>query len=88
MIEFHLVVELNIDRIKGEGHNMLIIIEMTSGEENLGKHKNMEVSIIEGDIEAIIEMTALEEIEGLGKDSIQVILEGMIKAVVVDQDQV
>ena len=78
-----------LDRIMEEGHNMLIIIEMTLGEESLGKHKIMVVSIIEVDIEAIVEMTILEEIEvGLGKDSIQVILEGMIKAVVVAQDQV
>ena len=86
--EYHLGVELSMDRIIEEDCNMLIIIEMTLGEEILGKCKIMEVSIIEVVIEAIIEMTALEEVEvGLGKDSIQVILEGIIEAVV-DQDQV
>ena len=62
---------------------------MTLGEEILGKHKIMEVSIIEVDIEAILEVTALVEVEVvLGKDSIQIILEGMVKIVVVDQDEV
>ena len=71
--ECHLGVEVGMDRIIEEGHNMLIILEMTLGEDILGKHKIMEVSIIEIHIKAIIGMTALEEIEvGLGKDSIQV----------------
>ena len=55
---------------------MLIIIEMTLGEEILGKHKNTEFIIIEVDVEVTTEMTILEEVEvGLGKDNIQVILE-------------
>ena len=83
--ECHLEVETSMDRIIGEGCNMLIIIEMTLGVEILGKHKIIEVTIMEVDIETIIEMTILEEVEiGLGKDSIQVILERMIEAVVVD----
>ena len=83
--ECDLGVGLGMDRIIEEGHNMLIIIEMTLEEETLGKGKIMEVSIIE----AIIETTPLEEVEvGSGKDSIQVILEGMINAVVVDQDHI
>ena len=87
--EFHLGVELSMDRIIEEGCNMLKIIEMTLGEEILVKCKIMEVSIIEVDIEAIIEMTGLEEVEVVtGKDSIQVILEEIIKTAVVDQDQV
>ena len=62
---------------------------MTLGEEILGKHKFIKVSIIGVDIEAITEMIILEEVEvGPGKESIQVILEGMIKVVVVSQDQV
>ena len=86
---FHLGVELSMDRIIEEGHTMFIIIKMTLGEEIQGKCKIMEVSIIEVDIEAVIEMTALEEVEvGLGKNSIHVILEGMIVAVVAEQDQV
>ena len=85
--EHHSEVEVSIDRIIEEGHNMLIIIEMTLGEEILGNHKIMEVSIIELDIETIIEITILEEVKiGPGKDNIQVILAGMIKAAVVDQD--
>ena len=51
---------LGMDRVIEEGHNMLIIIEMTLGEGILGKCKIMKVSIIEVDIEATIEMTALE----------------------------
>ena len=87
--ECHLGVELDMDKIIKEGCNMLIIIEMTLGEEILGKCKIIEVSIIEVDIETFIEITILEEVEvGPGRDSIQVILGEMIKAVVVDQDQV
>ena len=58
----HLGVELSMDRIIGEGPNMLIIILMTLGEEILGKHQIMEVSILEVDIEAIIEITILEKV--------------------------
>ena len=61
--ECHLEVEVGMDRIIEEGLNMLIIIEMTLGEDILGKCKIMEVSIIEVNIEAIIEMTILEEVE-------------------------
>ena len=50
---------------------MLIIIEMTLGEEIVGKHKIIEVSIIEVDIKTILEMTISEEAEvGPGRDSI------------------
>ena len=87
--ECYLGVDLSMDRIIEEDCNMLIIIEMTLEEDILGKHKIIEVRILEVDIEAIIEMTILEEVEiGLGKDNTQVILKGMIKVVVVDQDQV
>ena len=66
--EYHLELELSMDKIIEEGHKMLIIIEMTLGEEYLVKCKIMEVSIIEVEIEAIIEMTALEDVEvGLRK---------------------
>ena len=59
------------------------------GEVILGKHKIIQVSIIEVDIETIIETTTLEEVElGSGKDINQVILERMTKAVLLDQDQV
>ena len=72
-------VELGIDRITEEGNNMLLIIEMTLGEEILGKCKIKEISIIDVNIETIIEMTNLEEVDvGLGKEIILVILEGMI----------
>ena len=53
--EYHLQVELMVDRIIEEGHNMLTIIEMTFGEEILEKHK-----IIEVDIEETTEMKTLE----------------------------
>ena len=87
--ECHLEVELSMDRIIEEGHNMLTIIEMTLGEEILEECRIIEVKILEVDIEVTIEMKNLEEVElDLGKDNIQVILEGMIEAVVVDQDQV
>ena len=82
-------VELSMDKITEEGCNMLIILEMTLGEEILGKCKSIEVKILEGDMEAIMERTSMEEVEiGLGKDNIHIISEGMIKAVLVDQDHV
>ena len=66
--ECHLGTELGMERIIEEGHNMLIIIEMTLGQEILGKYRIIEVSIIEVDIEAVIKITTLEEVEvGLGK---------------------
>ena len=43
--ECHLGIELNMDRIIEEGHNILTIIEMTSGKEILEKCKIMEVQI-------------------------------------------
>ena len=49
-----------MDKIIEEGCNMLIIIEMTLGQEILEKCKIIEVSIIEVDIEASIEKTILE----------------------------
>ena len=68
---------------------MLIIIDMTLGEEILVKCIAIEVSIIKVDIEVIIERITLEGVEvGLGKDSIYIILEGMTKEVVENQDQV
>ena len=80
--ECHFGVELGMDRIIEEDCSMLIIIEMTLGEEILGKHKIIEVSIIEVDVETTIEMITLEEVEvGPGKDNIQVTLEGMMEAV-------
>ena len=86
--ECHLGVELSMDRIIEEDCSMLIIIEMTLGQEIIWKCKTIEVSIIEVDIETTKEMTILKEVEAdPGKDSTQVTLEGMIE-VVVDQDQV
>ena len=86
--ECHLEVELSMDRILEEGHNMLTIIEMTFEENILERCKIIEVKILKADIDITIEMMTLEEVEvGLEKDNIQVILEGMIEAVVVDQDQ-
>ena len=86
--ECYLEVELGMNRIIEEGHSMLIVIEMTLGEEILGKCKIIEIRIIEVDIETTIEMAILEEVEVcLGKDNTQVTLEGMIKAVV-DQGKV
>ena len=61
--ECHFEVEHGMDRTIEEGHNMLIIIEMTLGDEILGKCKIIEVSIIDVDIEKTIEMTILEEVE-------------------------
>ena len=66
--EHHLQVELSMDRILGEGCNMLIIIEMTLGE-------IIEVNILDVDIEVIIERNTLVEVElDLEKDNIQTIL--------------
>ena len=87
--ECHFRVELSMDRIIKEGHSMLIIIEMTLGEEILEECKITEVKILEVDIEVTIEVKTLKEVEvDLEKDNIQVILEGMIETVVIDQDQV
>ena len=84
--ECHLEVELSMDRIIEEGHNMLIIIEMTLGKKML-ECKIIDVKIFEVDIEVTLEMTTLEEVEvGLETDNIQVISEGIIEAVVVGQD--
>ena len=70
--ECHLGVELSMDKIIEEGCNMLTIIEITSGEEILGRNKIIKVTILEVDIGTIIETTHLEEVEvGLGKDNIQ-----------------
>ena len=78
-----------MDRIIEKCHNMLITIEMTSGEEILEGHKIIEVKILEVDIVVVIEMTILEEVGvGLRKDNIQVILDRMIEAVAVGLDQV
>ena len=72
--ECHLEVELCMGRIIEGDHNMLIIIEVTLGEEILGKCKIIEVSITEVDVETTTEMTVLEEVEiGLGKDNTPVI---------------
>ena len=85
--ECHTEVELSMDRIIEEGHNMITIIKVTLGEEMIKGHKIIEVKLSEVDIDITIKMKTLKEVEiGLEKDSIQVILEGMIKAVV-DQDQ-
>ena len=86
--ECHLGIEHSMDRIIEEGCNMLLVIEMTQGEEILGNHKTIKVKIFEDTGIVIVEMTALEEVEeGLGKGSIQVTLEGMIEVVLVDQNQ-
>ena len=82
-------VEVSLDRITGEDHNMSIHIEITLGKTISEKHKIIEVKILEVDIEVIIETTTSEKVElGVGKDNIQVILAEMIEAVVVGQDQV
>ena len=71
----HSEVEVNMERIIGEDHNMSILIDMT-----LKKCKIIEVKILEVDIEIITEMTILEEAEiGLERG-----LGGMIEAVAVD----
>ena len=89
MGECHLGVEFSMDRTVEEHCNMLIIIEMTLGEEVLVEFKIIEVKNLEVDIEVTIEMKTLEEVEvNLEKDNIHIILEGMIDTVVVDQDQV
>ena len=86
---YHLGIELSTDRIKEEGHNMLIIIEMILVEEILGKCQITEVKILEVNIEGTIEMITLEEVEvGLGKDNIQVILKRMTEVVAVGQDHI
>ena len=85
----HSEVEVSTDRIIGEDHDMLIIIEMILRETILVKCEIIEVNILEVDIEIIIEMTTLKEVEvGLGKVNIQVILEGMPEIVVLGQDKV
>ena len=86
--ECHVEVDLSMNRIIGEGCNMITIIKVTLGEEILEEHNIIEVKISEVDIEVTIEMKTLEEVEvGLEKDCIQVILEETIKAVA-DQDWV
>ena len=73
--ELHSEVEVSMDRIIEEGHNMLTPIEMILGETDLEECKIKEVRTLEMEIEVIIEMTTLEEVEvSLGKDNIQVIL--------------
>ena len=86
--ECHLEVECSMDRIIEEGQNMLVIKEMTLGEEIWGKCQIIE-SKFRGKYRVTIEMITLEEVEvGLGKDNIQVLLEGMTEVVAVGQDQV
>ena len=94
--ECHLEVEVSMDRIIEEYHSILTVIEMTLGEEIIGRHKFIEIRIIEVDvemttkttIETITEITVKEEVEVcLGREDTQVILKGMIE-VVADQDQV
>ena len=103
--ECHLEIEVEedsykiIDRITEriiEG-DCKIVIEMTLGEEIIGRCKIIEVRIMEVDIETIIGMTIeiiiLEEVEvSLDKDNTQIILEGLTEAAVdshlgQDQDQ-
>ena len=85
----HSEVEVSMDRIIGENHDMSILIEMTLGETISEKCKIIEVKCFEVDIDVITEMTTLEEVEvGLGKDIIPAILEGMTEAVAVGLDQV
>ena len=85
----HSEVEVSMDRIIGEEHNMSILTEITLGKTILEKCKTIEVKIEEVDIEVITEMTTLEEVEvGLWKDNTQVILGEMIEVVIVGQDQI
>ena len=65
--EYHLGVELSMGRIIEEGHNMLIIIEMTLGEAILEECKIIEVKISEVDREVTIKMITLEKEEDLGE---------------------
>ena len=53
----HSEVEVSMDRIIMEDHNMSIFIGMTTEEKILEKHKIIEVKTLEVDIEVIIEMT-------------------------------
>ena len=72
--ECHLEVELSVHKIIGEGHNILIIVEMTLGEVILEEGKIIEVKTLEVNIEVTIEMKTLEEVKvNLEKDNIQVI---------------
>ena len=52
--ECHLEVELSTNRIIGEGHNMITVIEVTLGEEILEECKIIEVKILQIDIELTI----------------------------------
>ena len=73
--KYHSWVEVSMDRIIEECHNMSMLIEVTLGETILEECKIIEVKILEVDIELIIEMTILEEVEvDLGKDNTQIIL--------------
>ena len=79
--ECHLEVELRMERIIGEGHNIITIKEVNLGEEILEEGRIIEVTILEVNVEVTIEMKILEEVQvGLEKDTIQVILEEIIKA--------
>ena len=61
--ELHAEIEVSMDRIIEEGHNLLISIEMILGEKILEECKITEVRISEVYIEVIIEMTTVEEVE-------------------------
>ena len=83
IVEYHLVVEYNMDRMTETDQGIIKIIEVISEEEILGGICNqiriLEVRIIVVDIEGIIEMIIMKEVEvGLGIGNIQIIPEGMI----------
>ena len=80
----HSEVEISMDRIIEEDHNMSVLLEMTLEQTISEKCKILEVRILEVDIEGIIAMITLEEVEvGLEKDNIQVISAEMTEVVVV-----
>ena len=83
--ECHIEVELSMDKISEEGHNMIKIIEVILGKEILEEHKIIQVRILEMDIEVTLGMITLEEIAvGLEKDRNQVTL-GEMREAAVDQ---
>ena len=81
--ECHVEIQLNMDKITEEGHSMIKITEVNSGEATLEEHTIIEVRILEVDIVETLGMIILEEVEVcLKKDSIQVTLGEMIEAAV------
>ena len=70
IVDHHIEVDLNMDKIIEKGISVSKITEETLGEEILEKHKNTEVKISEKDIEVVSGTVILIEVKlGLEKDN-------------------